>query len=97
MNGVYGLPQFRLCSATVEIAEAALLQALFYNGVKVECDESDLGVSLGKRFASLAPDCILAMMYPSQSGAPAPSVSGDLTFGKSVANSNAIRARPTCM
>ena len=44
---------------------------------------------------SLAPDCIFSMMYPSQSGGPAPSVSGDFTPNKWVANSNAIRARPT--
>ena len=40
-----------ICSSPLSLL--AVEEAIFDNGVKVECDESDLGVSLCKRFAIL--------------------------------------------
>ena len=50
VNGVDDILQVCICSTTVEIAER-LLEAIFDNGVEVECNESDLFVSLEKRLA----------------------------------------------
>ena len=43
---------------------------------------------------SWAPECILTMMYPSQSAIPAPSSFGELTLWKWIPKSTAIKARP---